>query len=66
MGVDISGMTEEAYLPGGPLAEFALELQLWASFRGQLLVSGVELCVMCLCLCLCLRAAKPSRTLFVG
>ncbi len=43
LGVDLRHVTEEAFAPGGPLAELALELQLWASFRGQLLVSGARL-----------------------
>ncbi len=35
-------VSEDAFAPGGPLAELALELQLWASYRGQLLARTVR------------------------
>ncbi|GFH10041.1 1,3-beta-glucan synthase component FKS1 [Haematococcus lacustris] len=37
LGVNLQAVSEEAFAPAGPLADLALELQLWASFRGQLL-----------------------------
>ncbi len=41
LGVDLSAATEADFAPGaGPLHELGLDLQLWASYRGQLLVRG--------------------------
>ncbi|KAJ9527498.1 hypothetical protein QJQ45_025772 [Haematococcus lacustris] len=42
LGVNLQAVSEEAFAPAGPLADLALELQLWASFRGQLLARTVR------------------------
>jgi hypothetical protein len=42
LGVSLEGVSEEAFAPGGPLSDLGLELQLWASFRGQLLARTVR------------------------
>ncbi|PNH12435.1 1,3-beta-glucan synthase component FKS1, partial [Tetrabaena socialis] len=41
-GHDLSKATEADFCEGGPLAEHALALQLWASYRGQLLARTVR------------------------
>ncbi|EFJ51969.1 hypothetical protein VOLCADRAFT_87013 [Volvox carteri f. nagariensis] len=41
-GLDLSVATEADFMDGGPLAEHALSLQLWASYRGQLLARTVR------------------------
>ncbi|GLC72072.1 hypothetical protein PLESTF_001201000 [Pleodorina starrii] len=42
LGLDMSDITENDFAEGGPLAEHALALQLWASYRGQLLARTVR------------------------
>ncbi|GLC38942.1 hypothetical protein PLESTB_000464000 [Pleodorina starrii] len=41
-GVDLGTATEADFATGGPLAAHALALQLWASYRGQLLARTVR------------------------
>ncbi|KAG2448290.1 hypothetical protein HYH02_006874 [Chlamydomonas schloesseri] len=41
-GVDLAAATEADFAAGGPLAEHGLALQLWASYRGQLLARTVR------------------------
>ncbi|KAG2448283.1 hypothetical protein HYH02_006867 [Chlamydomonas schloesseri] len=41
-GVDLAAATEADFATGGPLAEHGLALQLWASYRGQLLARTVR------------------------
>ncbi|KAG2442515.1 hypothetical protein HXX76_002601 [Chlamydomonas incerta] len=41
-GVELAAATEADFAAGGPLAEHGLALQLWASYRGQLLARTVR------------------------